>query len=91
MENKNDRDIRVEKAKNELLEEADKISSKYILTNWEIFEVHAEMATSIIAFILKTGLSPKGKERRDEVLAEILYAMKADIIEKLKDTQTETA
>lgn len=91
MENQNDRDIRVENALNDLMEEAHKISSKYKLTSWEIFEVHAEIATSMIVFILKTSLTPKGQERRDEVLAEILSAMKADIIEKLKDTQTETA
>lgn len=91
MENKNDRDIKVENAKNELIEEANRILSKYNLTNWEAFEVHAEVATLMIAFNLKECLTPKGKERRDEVLAEILYAMKADIIEKLKDTQTGTA
>ena len=87
MDNKNDRDIRVENALNDLMEEAHKISSKYKLTSWEIFEVHAEIATSMIAFNLKEY----GQERRDEVLAEILSAIKADIIEKLKDTQTETA
>lgn len=91
MDNKNDRDIRVENALNDLMEEAHEISSKYKLTNWEIFEVHAEIVTSMIVFILKTSLTPKGQERRDGVLAEILSAMKADIIEKLKDTQTETA
>lgn len=53
--------------------------------------MHAEIATLMIAFNLKECLTPKGQERRDEVLAEILSAMKADIIEKLKDTQTETA
>lgn len=91
MDNKNDRDIRVENAKDELIEEANRILSKYKLTNWEAFEVHAEIATLMIAFNLKECLTPQGQERRDEVLAEILSAMKADIIEILKDTQTETA
>lgn len=91
MDNKNDRDIRVENAKNELLEEANRIFNKYNLTNWEAFEVCAEILTLMIAFNLKECLTPEGLERRDEVLAEILSAMKADIIEKLKDTQTETA
>lgn len=85
MDNKNDRDIRVENAKNELASEIIKISKKYNLMNWENFEVIVEMATSMIAFNLKTGIKSKGQELRDKLLSEILSAMKADIIEKLKD------
>jgi hypothetical protein len=91
MGNKNDRDIRVENAINELLEEANRIFSKYNLTNWGAFEACAEVLTLMIAFNLKECLTPEGLKRRDEVLAEILSAMKADIIKNLKDTQTETA
>lgn len=85
MDNKNDRDIRVENAKNELLEESNRIFSKYNLTNWGALEACAKIVTLQIAFNIKEHLTPKGQERRDELLNEILSAMKADIIDKLKD------